>query len=535
MSGNSSAAVPARSLISNPWIIALVVVIPTFMEVLDTTIAIVALRYIAGGLSAAEIDSEWVITSYLAANATILPISGWLSARFGRRNYFLASILLFTLSSVMCGAATSLGSLILFRVIQGLAGGGLQPSSQAILLDAFPTSQQGSAMTLYGMAALLAPIVGPTLGGYLTVYHDWRWVFYINLPIGLMAYFLAFLVLKDPEYLVKKRAEMKREAKRFDTTGLGFLALTMSAWEILLSKGQEWDWLRDPFGRVQILVCCFVFGLVFLVWNELRSQNPILNFRPFRERNFLISCMIIFTAFSILYGASTTLPSLMQNLFHYDAFTSGLVMSPAGIFAFGTVIVVGFLMGKKLDARILITVGLTTIAVSNFWMAYMTPGISPWQLAWPRVMLVMGMSMVFAPLNVAAYKYMPQILRGSAVGLFALLRNEGGSFGTSMTQTLQTRREQFHTLRVNDYLDPLNSNLHQFLTQTEAVFRQFNADAMGVKLMAIDTLNQLRDQQALALSYFDCFYLFGVLACILVFGVLLMKQSKAEGSVPVGE
>ena len=245
----------------NPWFVAIAVVVPTFMEVLDTTIANVSLRYIAGGLSAANVDSEWVLTSYLAANATILPISGWISARLGRRNYFLLSIAVFTIASGLCGMATSLGQLILFRVIQGLAGGGLQPSSQGVLLDSFPPEKQGAAMTMFGIAALLAPIVGPTLGGYLTVNYDWRWIFFINLPVGALGFLASYLLVDDPDYLKQERAELRRRPLNFDYIGLGLLALIMSSWEVMLSKGQEWDWYNDPFWRVQTLFVLFVLGL----------------------------------------------------------------------------------------------------------------------------------------------------------------------------------------------------------------------------------------------------------------------------------
>src|SRR5712664_1193775 len=229
----------------NPWFVAAAVIVPTFMEVLDTTIANVALRYIAGGLAAAVTDSEWVITSYLAANAVILPISGWLSAYLGRRNYFLLSIAVFTLASALCGMATSLIQIILFRVLQGLAGGGLQPSSQGVLLDAFPREKQGVAMTLFGFAALLAPVVGPTLGGWITDSYSWRWVFYINIPVGLLAFAACYAVLRDPDYLTKERAELKRRPFSFDAIGLSLLVIVMVSWEVMLSKGQEWDWLSD--------------------------------------------------------------------------------------------------------------------------------------------------------------------------------------------------------------------------------------------------------------------------------------------------
>src|ERR1700752_2659130 len=249
MSSATLAPAAGTRRVISPWVVAAAVVIPTFMEVLDTTIANVALRYIAGGLSAAVIDAEWVLTSYLAANATILPISGWLSARLGRRNYFLISIAMFTISSVLCGMATSLGQLILFRVIQGLAGGGLQPSSQGILLDTFPPEKQGAAQSLFGVAGLLAPVVGPTLGGWITDEYSWRWIFLINLPVGVLAFFLCWLMVRDPEYLRNERTELRKQPLNFDSIGLGLLVLTVACWEIILSKGQEWDWFSDAFGR----------------------------------------------------------------------------------------------------------------------------------------------------------------------------------------------------------------------------------------------------------------------------------------------
>jgi MFS transporter, DHA2 family, multidrug resistance protein len=246
----------------SPWLIAAAVVIPTFMEVLDTTIANVALRYIAGGLSAANVDSEWVITSYLAANAIILPISGWLALRLGRRNYFLLSIAIFTLASALCGMAVSLTFIIASRVLQGMAGGGLQPSSQAVLLDAFPQEKQGQAMTIFGMAALLAPVVGPTLGGYITDNYGWRWIFYLNVPVGALAFFMCHALVQDPDYLQTERARNRDRRQPFDTLGLCLLSVTMVCWEIMLSKGQEWDWMGDPFLRVQTLMALFAVGLL---------------------------------------------------------------------------------------------------------------------------------------------------------------------------------------------------------------------------------------------------------------------------------
>ncbi|MBV9559508.1 MAG: DHA2 family efflux MFS transporter permease subunit, partial [Bradyrhizobium sp.] len=427
LSAASSPIATTRPREFNPWIIALAVVVPTFMEVLDTTIANVALRYIAGGLSAAVTDSEWVITSYLAANAIILPISGWLAAQLGRRNYFLISIAVFTISSVLCGMATSLTQLILFRVMQGLAGGGLQPSSQGILLDAFPIEKQGAAQTLFGVAALIAPVVGPTLGGWITDQYSWQWIFFINLPVGGLAFLLCWAMVRDPEYFRNQRAELRKRPLNFDSIGLGLLVITLVCWEVLLSKGQEWDWLGDPFGRVQTLAILMFVGAICLVIWETRHASPIVNFRPLRDRNFAISCIVIFCSFGVLYGSSTLLPALLESLFGYDAFHAGLVLSPAGVFTILAIVVVGALIGRGVDARWLIATGLLILAAGNFWMSQLNLEISAWQVVWPRVVLVGGLGLVFAPLNVAAYLYIPRSIRGAAVGLLALLRNEGGS------------------------------------------------------------------------------------------------------------
>jgi MFS transporter, DHA2 family, multidrug resistance protein len=526
---------PSRaSAARNPWLVAAVVVVPTFMEVLDTTIALVALRYIAGGLSATVDDGEWVITSYLAANAIILPITGWLSAHLGRRNYFLLSIAVFTLSSALCGMATSLGQLIMFRVIQGLAGGGLQPSSQAVLLDAFPREKQGTAMTLFGLAALLAPVFGPTLGGWLTDEYQWRWIFLINVPIGLIAFVGCYALLRDPDYLTQERMELKRRPFHFDSIGLLLLVVVMVCWEVMLSKGQEWDWLGDPVWRVQTLAILFVTGLVGLVFWELRSPNPVVNFRAMAERNFAACCIIIFGAYAVLFGASTSLPGLLQSLFGYDALDAGLVMSPAGFSALLAMPIVGFALGRKVDARWLIGVGLLLMAASTYWMSQLNLLISPGQVVWPRVVLVLGLAICFAPANVAAYLYTPMALRGAAVGLLSLLRNEGGSVGTSMAQTLQERRDQFHTLRLGESLDPFNPAVHSFLEQAQARFLQQTGDPATAQQLALQALENLRQQQASALAYFDCFWLFSVAMLALTLVVFVMKRSVAEKGAHVG-
>jgi DHA2 family multidrug resistance protein len=511
----------------NPWIVALAVVIPTFMEVLDTTIANVALRHIAGGLSAAVTDGEWVITSYLAANAIVLPISGWLSIRLGRRNYFLLSILVFTIASTLCGMATSLNMLIFARILQGLAGGGLQPSSQGVLLDAFPKEKQGAAQTVFGIAALLAPVVGPTLGGYITDNYGWRWVFYINVPVGLLALVMCHALVFDPPYLKALSVEARKQRRPFDTLGLTLLAVTMTSWEVLLSKGQEWDWFGDPFLRVQTLAVLFVLGLGGLIVRETRYDNPLINFRTLKDRNFLICCVIIFCAFATLYANTVSLPALLQSLFGYDATTSGLVLSPAGVFAIIMLAIVGSLLGRGVDARYLIATGLFILGVGSYWMSRLNLEISPWQIVWPRVAFIMGLSTIFAPLNVAAFLYIPPQLRGAAVGLLALLRNEGGSVGTSVAQTIQERRDQFHSLRLGENLDPLNPAVNSYLDQVQPGLLQQTGDPVAAKQMALQSLANLREQQASALSYFDIFFIFAVVAVALVGLVFFMKRSVA--------
>ena len=432
------------------------------------------------------------------------------------------------------GWPRAFSQLILFRVIQGLAGGGLQPSSQGVLLDAFPRERQGVAMTLFGLAALIAPVVGPTLGGWITDNYEWRWVFYINVPVGLLAFAACYAVVHDPDYLTTQRAEQRGRASRFDSIGLSLLVITMVSWEVMLSKGEEWNWLGDAFGRVQTLAALFILALGGLIFWELRHRSPVVNFRPLRERNFSACCIIIFCAYAVLYGASTSLPGLLQSLFGYNALQAGLVMSPAGFFAVITLPVVGFLLGRQTDARWLILTGLLVMAAGNYWMSQLNLDISPGQVVWPRVAVIVGLAICFAPANVAAYLYTPKELRGAAVGLLSLLRNEGGSVGTSLSQALQDHREQFHTLRLGEYLDPFNSAVHSFTDQSQAFFLQQTGDPVASQELALQALESLRQQQASSLAYFDCFWIFAVIMIALVPVVLLMKRSVAEKGARVG-
>ena len=510
------------------WFLALIVVVPTFMEVLDSTIVNVALRQIAGGLQAAANDSQWTVTSYLAANATILPISGWISQRLGRRNYFLLSIGIFTLCSALCGFSTNLGQLIFFRVVQGLAGGGLQPSSQGILFDIFPKEKQGMAMTIFGVAALVAPVLGPTLGGFLTDTYSWRYIFYINIPVGIAALVACYIFLKDPEYLQKEHAEMKKNPSPFDTIGLVLLSVTMVCWEVVNTKGQEWDWFGDPFWRVQGLMALFIVALVSLIYRERRISHPILNFKPLADKNFLVCSVIIFMACAVLYGSVTILPTLLESLISYNALNAGLVVSPSGIFAILTMVVAGFAMSRQVDTRLLIGVGLATMAIGCLWTSKLNLLCAPINFVGPNIVITMGISLIFAPINVAAFYYIPVELRASAIGFFALLRNEGGSWGTSAIQTILDRREQFHALRVNEYLDNFNQQVVSYLNQMTSYYKGENYGPVLSKEMAWQSLSNLRTQQANGLANFDCFWVMGIVALLLIPGIYFMKRAVSK-------
>jgi DHA2 family multidrug resistance protein len=383
-------------------------------------------------------------------------------------------------------------------------------------------------MTLFGFAVLIAPIVGPTLGGWITDTYNWRWCFLINVPVGILALGGCYAVLRDPDYLVAQRAELRKQPFHFDAIGLSLLAIVIISWEVMLSKGQEWDWLGDPFWRVQTLVILLGVGLVALIFWELRHRNPVVNFRALGERNFASCCIIIFCAYLALFAGTKSLLGLLQTLFGYDALSTGLVMSPSGIFAVLAMPIIGRLIGLRMDARWLIAAGLLLMTAGNYWMSQLNLDISPGQVVWPRVVLVLGLSVCFAPANVAAYLYTPLALRGAAIGLLSLLRNEGGSVGVSLSQTFEERRDQFHALRLGESLDPFNPAVASFLEQARRAFLQQTGDPVAAQQLAWQALENLRQQQASSLAYFDTFWMAAVLTFAVAFLVFFMKRSVAE-------
>ena len=420
----------------NPWIVAIVVTIGTFMEVLDTSIANVALPHIAGGLSASLDEGAWVLTSYLVANAVVLPISGWLSSIMGRKNYYITSVLLFTVFSAACGFAPTLGMLVLFRVLQGLAGGGLQPSVQAILADSFSPQQRGMAMALYTVAILCAPVLGPTAGGWITDNYSWRWIFYINIPIGVLCVFLTRIVLQDPPHM--KEAKARARKLSVDWIGLGLISTGLATLEIVLDKGQELDWFGSSF--ITFFATISGIALVGAVFWELHCENPVVNLRLLKERNFHTCCIIILALYAALYAGTYLLPVYMQQMMGYDATTAGFALSPSGLFTMIEVPIVGYLLTRGFDPRKLAFFGLIVISISFWWMSLLNLDISEGQIILPRILQVLGVGIITVPISTVIFRFLPKDQSSQAAGIYALMRNEGGSLGIALVSTMLQRR-----------------------------------------------------------------------------------------------
>ncbi len=512
----------------NPWFIAVTVTLATFMEVLDTSIANVALPHIAGSLSVSQEESTWVLTSYLVSNAIVLPLSGWFSSVFGRKRYYLTCVIIFTVSSVLCGLATSLEQLVFFRVLQGIGGGGLQPSEQAILMDTFPPQKRGMAMAVYGLAILVAPVLGPTLGGWITDNYSWRWIFYINIPVGMASVLLSGMMLEDPPYLKAERAARKKKPFQVDFVGIGLLAIGLGVLEVVLDKGQTKDWFGSSF-IVYLSVVCVIALVSAVIW-ELAHPNPIINLRLLKDRNFAFAAVGVFCAFGVLYGSTVLLPQMLQTLMGYSALNAGLVLSPAGLATMIEMPIIGILLMRGVDARWLIFVGLLTVAFACFWMSGMNLLVEPNQVVWPRVVQTMGAGLLWVPINTAAYIYIPKEQTNNASGLFNLIRNEGSSMGVALSTTLLSRRSQFHQLRLGEHLDSLGSTTNQWLEGAKRMFIEHGSDPVAAGRKSLGMLYGLVQQQAMTMSYLDLFWLFGVLSLAVAPLVFLMKRSVAEGS-----
>jgi DHA2 family multidrug resistance protein len=518
-----------RARAFNPWIITLVVTMGTFMEVLDTSIANVALPHIAGSLSASQDESTWVLTSYLVANAIILPISGWISSVIGRKNFYLISVAMFTVFSALCGLAPTLGLLVIFRVMQGLAGGGLQPSVQAILADLFPGNKRGMAMAVYTVAIMCAPVLGPTLGGWITDNYSWRWIFYINIPVGLMCAFLTRMVLTDPEHLTVKRLAMKAERLRgkklqIDGTGLALISIGLASLEIVLDKGQELDWLGSTF--IAWTASIAVLALIGAVLWELHVKNPVVNLRLLKERNFAFCCVIVLGVYTALYASTFLLPQFMQLLMGYSATAAGLAISPAGLFTILEVPLVGWALSRGFDARRMIAVGLFTIALGTWWLSLGNLSMGESSLIWPRVVQVLGIGMTTVPLSTIMFRFLPTEQSSNAAGIYALVRNEGGSIGIAISSTFLQRAAQTHQAYLGAHLSS-SSVVTQSAAKALAAAHGSVASSGSVSNNAYAGLAMLYAQvqrQAALLAYMDQYRMFAYLLVGLLPLVLLLKR-----------
>jgi MFS transporter, DHA2 family, multidrug resistance protein len=512
-----------QTLPANPWIIAISVMLATFMEVLDTAIASVALPYIAGSLSASNDEATWVLTSYLVANAVILPASNWFSLRFGRKRFLITCVIIFTVASFFCGAAPTLGFILVARIVQGAGGGALQPLSQSILLESFPPEKRGAAMALFAFGVVVAPVLGPTLGGWLTDTYSWRYAFYINIPVGALAVFMIGRYVKDPEYITKGKAP------KFDNMGFALLALWTGCLQVILDKGQEDDWFGATWIRWAFTI--LVITLVWFIIHSWRSRTPLVNLKTLKDRNFGLGCALIAMFGICIYSMITVLPLFYQELLGYTAFAAGLVVGPRGIGSILGMPVIGYL-GNKVDARYLLTFGFVGFGVMSLFFGNITLGVSPWTLLVPIIATGFALSFVFVPITTQAYATLRTDQIGNASGIFNLLRNIGGSVGISIASTMLVRRSDVHQTQIVNYVSQTQIWFEQQLTALTGYLSHQTAppNARGA---AASTLYQQLGQQALLWSFVDVFRWMSLICFASVVLVWMFKKAK-PGRPPAG-
>jgi DHA2 family multidrug resistance protein len=501
----------------SPWLIAASVMIATFMEVLDTSIASVTLPHIAGSLSATTSEATWVLTSYLVSNAVVLPSSGWFSLRFGRKNFLLVCIVIFTISSFLCGAATSLGWILIARTIQGAGGGALQPISQAILLESFPVEKRGLAMAIFALGVVVAPVLGPTLGGWLTDQYSWRWAFYINVPVGVVAVLMISRFIEDPPYIKSAKPG------RIDSIGLGLLAVWLGALQIILDKGQEDDWFGATWIRwaVAIVISAFVAFLI----REFIIRNPIVDLKVFKDRNFAFGCVLIFLLGSLVYGLVTILPLFYQTLMNYTASAAGIAVSPRGL---GAVLVmpVAAVLSNRVDNRWLIAVGFSILGATAVWMGHLTLNISQWSLLYPIILSGVGTGLVFVTLSTLAVGTLRKSEIGNASGLYNLFRNLGGSVGISLVNTIVARHSQSHRADLSHNFNA-GERLHKALSGLQALLSHHSFSNLA-RLRSYAILQNTLDRQATVYSYVDDLRYMALLCFICAPIVFLVRRVKRQ-------
>jgi DHA2 family multidrug resistance protein len=508
----------------NPWLIAVSVMLATFMEVLDTAIASVALPYIAGSLSASTDEATWVLTSYLVANAVILPASHWFSLRFGRKRFLITCVIIFTIASFFCGAAPSLGFILIARIIQGAGGGALQPLSQAILLESFPPRKRAAAMAVFAFGVVVAPIIGPTLGGWLTDTYSWRYAFYINIPVGILAVFMISRFVHDPPYIKNTKAGP------FDNIGFGLLAVWTGCLQVVLDKGQEDDWFGATW--IRWAVFAVVVSFAWFVIHSLRKKNPLVDLRALKNWNFAIGCSLMLVFGLSVYSTITVLPLFYQEVLGYTAFTAGWVVGPRGFGAIAAMPVIGIL-GNKIDARYLLTFGFIVFGITSLIFGNVTPEISPTTLLWPIIITGFALSFVFVPITTQAYGTLRNEQIGNASGIFNLVRNIGGSIGISVAQTMITRRADLHQHDLANAIARSNYWLQQSINNlTRYLGHQTNPGNATAASQA--QLYQQLGHQSLLWAFVDVFRYIALtcFACIVL--VWFFRKVQAGRKAPAG-
>ncbi len=521
MSGNGLLSEPAlagngEARRVSPWIVAAAVMMATFMEVLDTTVVNVAIPHISGNLGATMEEGTWVVTSYLVSNAIILPISGWLANFMGRKRLLLTCVAGFTVTSLCCAMATTLDALIFFRILQGLTGGGLQPLAQAILLETFPRQKHGQAMAVFGLGVLLAPILGPTLGGWITDNYTWRWIFYLNLPVGIFSWAMMNRFVTDPPYI-------GRVARRVDLWGIGFLAVGIGSLQVVLDTGQRKDWLASSYIRFFAVAC--VSGLVALVIRELWADDPVVDLRALANRSFRTGVFLIGMLGFILYASLVLLPIYLQTLLGYPAYNSGLALSPRGIGALIFTPIAGYLT-SKIDPRRLLGVGLVLGSLTMFSLSGLNLNAGYWDILWPQVFQGVALSFLFIPLMALTMAEIAPEKMGNATSIFNLMRNIGGSIGIALMTTFLARRTQFHQNRLVEKISAGNLGTMGTLQRFQGMFHAKGADNYAASRKALAALYGMVQSHASMLAFVESFWIMGVVFLLMMPLVLLLRYKK---------
>jgi DHA2 family multidrug resistance protein len=507
----------------NPWLIALAVMCATFMEVLDTSVANVSLPHIAGNLSATTEEATWVLTSYLVSNAIILPMTGWLGNYFGRKRLLITCVTLFTLASALCGLAVNLPTLIMARVLQGIGGGAMVPIAQAVLLESFPPSKRGVAMATFSIGVIVAPILGPTLGGWITDNYSWRWIFYINLPVGIFAVLMQQWVIEDPPYI-------KRDKKAtVDFVGFGLLAVWLATMQIVLDKGQEADWFGAEWVRWFTLVSVTAF-MGFIAW-EFTTEHPVVDLRIFKNRNYATGVMLMMVLGAVLYGTVAAQPLFMQTLLGYTALESGYAISPRGLGAFVTTLIVGRLLVGRVRNRYLLITGFLLLSSSSLWQSQINLGVAWRNVAWPSVLNGVAISFIFVPLTTVTMGHLMQRQMSNATGMFNLVRNLGGSLGIAFVSTMISRDAQTHQAMMTAHLTPYDQVYRQHLAAAQAAFGAHTDPVTALARAQHLIYSQLTDQARLW-AFVDNFRSFSLLSLCCIPLVFLFKRVKPGQGPP---